>query len=119
MNIKVKRIYDPVESDDGVRLLVDRLWPRAISREHARIDRWMKEIAPSNQLRKWFAHKDALWEEFILRYWAELEAKPEIWEPLLDLAQKSRITLLYAAKNRNHNNAVALREFLLSRMKQR
>ena len=119
MTIKVKRIYDPVEPDDGLRFLVDRLWPRGISRESARIDRWLPDIAPSHALRKWFAHKDALWPQFCSRYWAELEAKPEIWQPLLDLAQKYPITLLYSAKNRIHNNAVALRDFLLSRMKQK
>ncbi|MFN4181733.1 MAG: DUF488 domain-containing protein [bacterium] len=119
MTIKVKRVYDPVERNDGLRILVDRLWPRGISRETARIDRWIRDIAPSDQLRKWFAHKDALWEEFRSRYWAELETKPEIWNPLLSLAQKSTITLLYSAKNQIHNNAVALKEFLLARMVQK
>jgi uncharacterized protein YeaO (DUF488 family) len=112
--IRLKRAYDPAEEDDGTRILVDRLWPRGLSKDKAAIDRWAKEIAPSSELRRWFGHDPARWEEFQSRYREELRA-PEAQEELATLrgmARKSRVTLLYAAKAEEMNNAVVLRDYL-------
>ncbi len=109
--MSIKRIYDPPSDDDGVRILVDRLWPRGINKDKARVDLWLKEVAPSNELRKWFAHRPEKWEEFKRRYFKELQNNPAI-NLLLDYMKGSRVTLLYSAKDEKHNNAVALKEFL-------
>jgi uncharacterized protein YeaO (DUF488 family) len=113
--IRAKRIYDPVVPEDGRRLLVDRLWPRGIKKAEARIARWLKEVAPSDGLRKWFKHDSAKWAEFQRRYFEELDAKPEAWEPLLDEAAAGDITLLFSARDTEHNNAVALQSYLAKR----
>lgn len=110
--IQIKRAYDPAGPDDGVRYLVDRLWPRGITKEALRADDWFKEVAPSNDLRHWFGHDPAKWEEFQTRYFAELEAHPAVWQPLVDAARQSKITLLYGAHDSEHNNAQALKQFL-------
>lgn len=110
--IKIKRIYDPPGSRDGYRILIDRLWPRGISKDKARIDEWRKQLAPSDRLRRWFNHEPEKWEEFRRRYHEEL--RPKIKE-VKELAQKQRpktITLLYGARDEEHNNAVALKELL-------
>jgi uncharacterized protein YeaO (DUF488 family) len=112
MRIGVKRVYEDAGAADGRRVLVDRLWPRGVSKEKARIDQWLKEIAPSDGLRKWFGHDPARWNEFKRRYCAELEANAERVRELQELARRGAVTLLYAAKDEEHNNAVALREFL-------
>lgn len=114
--IKVKRIYDPPDPDDGIRILVDRIWPRGIKKETARIDEWLKEIAPSDELRKWFGHRPERWEEFKRRYFEELDGKGHILGPLLEKLKGQRITLLYSAKDREHNNAVALKVYLVERL---
>lgn len=114
--IKVKRVYDPPAPDDGRRFLVDRLWPRGVRKEALQIDGWLRDVAPSDALRKWFGHDPAKWDEFRQRYFAELEAKPESWQPLLQAAQEGDITLLYSARDEAHNNAVALKAFLEARM---
>ncbi|MDI3316604.1 MAG: DUF488 domain-containing protein [Bacillota bacterium] len=114
--IRVKRVYEPAEERDGLRFLVDRLWPRGLRREAARIDRWLKEVAPSDGLRRWFAHDPARWEEFQRRYGAELEAQPESWRPLAEAARAGDVTLLYSARDEAHNNAVALKAFLEARL---
>lgn len=107
--IKVKRVYDPIEKDDGIRILVDRLWPRGVKKD--KIDIWMKEIAPSDELRKWFAHDPNKWEEFKARYFEELERNPKL-STLIKLVKEGKdITLLHAAKS-PYNNAVALKEYL-------
>lgn len=112
--IHIKRAYDPPEEDDGLRVLVDRLWPRGLSKDRAAIDHWAKGAAPSGELRRWFAHDPARWTEFQSRYREELlsaEAQEEIAN-LRAMARKSRLTLLYAAKDEAMNNAVVLRDYL-------
>jgi uncharacterized protein YeaO (DUF488 family) len=116
--IKVKRVYDPVEPDDGRRFLVERLWPRGIKKEALRMDGWLREVAPSDRLRRWFGHDPRKWEEFRRRYFAELEAHPEAWRPLLKAARVGNITLLFSARDTSHNNAMALREFLEEKLKE-
>ena len=110
--IKTKRIYEQPDPQDGQRLLVDRLWPRGLSRERARVDRWLKDIAPSDELRRWFGHDPAKWQEFRARYLAELEAKRAQLEEIADLARGQTVTLLYAAHDEERNNAVVLKELL-------
>ncbi|MFN3480078.1 MAG: DUF488 domain-containing protein, partial [Thermodesulfovibrionales bacterium] len=107
-----KRICDPPSKDDGKRILVDRLWPRGIKREEARIDEWLKDIAPSDELRKWFSHEPSKWQEFRKRYKKELEGKGELLERLRGEAKKGSITILFAAKDKEHNNAVVLKEVI-------
>jgi uncharacterized protein YeaO (DUF488 family) len=114
--IRVKRVYDPHEPDDGPRFLVDRLWPRGVKKEALLKDVWLKEVAPSDDLRRWFGHEPEKWGEFCRRYTAELDANSENWRPLLDLARIQDITLLYSAQDINHNNAVALKSFLEARL---
>ena len=114
MNIQLKRVYQAASQGDGYRLLVDRIWPRGLGKEEARIDDWMKEIAPSTELRKWFGHEPAKWEEFRRRYFAELSDRPELVERLVERARSGPLTLVYSSKDEDHNNAVALREFLES-----
>jgi len=110
--IKLKRIYDPVSPDDGKRILIDRLWPRGIKKEDARIDEWLRDIAPSAQLRKWFSHEPSKWAEFKKRYREELKDKRELIDRLRSEAENGTLTLLYAAKDREHNNAVVLKEVI-------
>lgn len=112
MDIKIKRIYEDPAKSDGVRILVDRIWPRGISKEKAHLDDWMKEIAPSTELRKWFDHQDERFEEFSVKYKKELQDKSDLIQELLDKAKSKRLTLLYGAKNEKHNQAVVLKEFL-------
>lgn len=109
--IKVKRVYDEPSSDDGVRVLVDRLWPRGLSKESARIDLWLKDVAPSDELRKWFNHDASKWEEFKRRYFKELENNKAVNELINLLRDRRTITLLYSAKS-PYNNATALKEYL-------
>lgn len=110
--IKVKRVYEPPETGDGIRLLVDRIWPRGTKRDSLKLDDWLKDVAPSDILRRWFAHDPAKWDEFRHRYFAELDSKPKIWQGILEIARKGKVTLLYGAREAEHNNAVALKEYL-------
>lgn len=110
--IKIKRAYDPPAKTDGKRLLVERLWPRGIKKEALQLSDWIKEVAPSTELRKWFSHDPAKWEEFQQRYRAELDAHPEAWSPILDAAENKRVTLLYSSHDAEHNNVVALKSYL-------
>ena len=114
--IQCKRIYLPPETHDGQRILVERLWPRGIKKEHAAIDFWLKEIAPSDELRRWFAHQPARWTEFQSRYRAELEARPDAVRRLIELAHNDEVTLVYAARDEPGNSAMVLRDFLLRRL---
>ena len=111
--VRIKRAYEPPSAQDGTRVLVDRLWPRGVKKVDAGISQWMKEIAPSNELRKWFGHDPARWEEFRRRYKAELTAKRELIGQLRDLATQGPLTLVYSAHDEAHNQAVVLRETLL------
>ncbi|MEX0770463.1 MAG: DUF488 domain-containing protein [Balneolaceae bacterium] len=111
-NFQIKRIYEEPADDDGYRVLVDRLWPRGVSKEAAQLDEWMKEITPSPEPRKWFDHDPDKFEEFKKRYEHELAEKPEPVEKLLDIAENQNVTLLYAAKDETHNHAIVLKEFL-------
>lgn len=110
--IKVKRIYDPVSPDDGKRILVDRLWPRGIKKNEAEINEWLKDIAPSDGLRKWFSHDPNKWQEFKNRYIKELKNNSELIERLKAVAKKEKVTLLFSAKDIEHNNAVVLKEVI-------
>ncbi|MBX6742429.1 MAG: DUF488 domain-containing protein [Acetobacteraceae bacterium] len=114
-NVRLKRAYEAASPEDGTRILVDRLWPRGIRKEEAAIDEWMKEIAPSTELRKWFGHDPARWEEFRRRYSAEVHQHPEELERLRSMAREGPITLVYSARDEAHNDAVVLREILLGR----
>jgi uncharacterized protein YeaO (DUF488 family) len=113
--VKIKRAYESPASDDGTRVLVDRLWPRGLKKTDAAIDHWAKELAPSTELRKWFAHDPARWEEFRRRYSEEIREHREEFDRLRDLARKGPLTLVYAAHDETHNDAVVLREILLTR----
>ena len=110
--IKVRRIYDPPGRRDGKRILVDRLWPRGVKKENAAVDLWLREIAPSNKLRKWFGHDPDRWPEFRRRYRRELEEKADLVRELSSAARKGTITLLYSAKDTEHNNALVLKEVI-------
>jgi uncharacterized protein YeaO (DUF488 family) len=110
--IQIKRVYDERESTDGMRVLVERLWPRGIRKDDLPLDEWLKEVAPSDGLRRWFAHDPAKWEEFRRRYFTELDAKPEVWQSLRETARRGAVTLLYSARDTEHNNARALKEYL-------
>ena len=112
MKIKIKRIYDKPSKEDGLRILVDRLWPRGVSKKNASIDIWMKEIAPSNELRKWFNHDPGKWQEFRSRYFQELNKRSQLIEEILSHEKTGTLTLVFSAKEERYNNAVALREYL-------
>lgn len=114
-NIKLKRAYEPPADDDGTRILIDRLWPRGVTKERAAIDQWMKEISPSTDLRKWFGHDPARWDEFRLRYAKEVHQHAELLEQLRSLAREGPITLVYSAHDEKHNDAVELRELILGK----
>lgn len=111
MDIKLKRAYEAPAQSDGMRILVDRLWPRGLSKARAAIDHWLKEVAPSNELRQWFGHDPEKWPEFRKRYRAELKDNPALAE-LRDLSRKGTVTLVYSAKDELHNQAVVLRQVL-------
>lgn len=115
--IKVKRVFEPPETGDGVRFLVDRLWPRGIKKDSLELYAWVKDVAPGDSLREWFAHDEAKWDEFRRRYFAELDSKPQTWQALLKVAWEGDVTLLYAARDTEHNNAIALKEYLERRLK--
>ena len=114
-HIKLKRAYEPPASDDGTRILIDRLWPRGVKRSDAAIDEWMKDIAPSTGLRKWFGHDPARWQEFRRRYQSEIRQHPDEFDRLRTLAQNGPITLVFSAHDEAHNDAVVLKDLLLGR----
>ena len=115
--LKTKRVYESAERSDGTRFLVDRLWPRGIKKEELKMKAWLKEVAPSPEIRKWFAHDPAKWKDFQERYRAELKANPEAWRPILEAAKQGTVTLLYSARDTEHNSAVLLKGFLEGQMK--
>ncbi|MEO8481513.1 MAG: DUF488 family protein [Acidobacteriota bacterium] len=110
--ITLKRAYDAASHTDGVRLLVERLWPRGLSKAKLPLDGWVKDVAPSAALRKWFSHDPDKWDAFRRRYFRELSLRPQTWRPIVSLARRRRVTLVYSSHDRLHNNAVALREYL-------
>lgn len=112
MPIALKRVYDPVSKNDGERILVDRLWPRGLSKEKAKIDQWLREIAPSDALRKWFNHEPEKWAEFKRRYFKELKEHDRVVQTIHQLAISKTVTLLFAAKETKLNNAVAFKEYV-------
>lgn len=110
--IALKRVYEPAVSGDGARFLVERLWPRGIKKADLQLDAWLKEAAPSTELRKWFSHDPEKWPEFQRRYRRELTSRPQAWQPILAAARRGPVTLLYSSHDAEHNNARALRLFL-------
>jgi len=117
--IKVKRTYDPPARADGRRILVDRLWPRGVKKEALAMDAWLQDVAPSNGLRQWFGHRTERWDEFRRRYGRELDANVGAWTPILEASTKGAVTLLYSAHDVEHNQAIALRDYLVRRSKDR
>ena len=114
-HVRLKRTYEPPAAEDGTRILVDRLWPRGVSKAHAALDQWMKDIAPSTELRKWFGHDPARWEDFRRRYVQEVRLNVELLDQLRALARAGPITLVYSAHDEVHNDAVVLRDLILGR----
>ncbi len=115
--IRIKRVYEPYAAEDGQRFFIDRLWPRGISKEEFRFDGWLKEIAPSTELRQWFSHDPAKWAEFRKRYRAELRSHPHALKILIRATRHGNVTLLYSAKDEEHNDAVVLRQVLEKKAK--
>ena len=113
-HIRLKRAYEPPASDDGIRILIDRLWPRGVKKADAAIDEWMKEIAPSTELRKWFGHDPERWPEFRRRYKLEIRQHPDQFDRLYRLAQHERVTLVFSAHDEAHNDAMVIKDLLLA-----
>jgi uncharacterized protein YeaO (DUF488 family) len=117
--LQIKRAYDRPDRKDGRRILVERLWPRGMKKEALVADAWLKDVAPSPALRKWFGHRVERWDQFRRRYRKELDAHPEAWKPLVSAARRGRVTLLYSAHDELHNSAVVLRDYLARRAARR
>ena len=113
--LKLKRAYEPGSRSDGTRVLVERLWPRGLSRKTLRIDAWLKDVGPSTGLRQWFSHDPDKWPRFRSRYFRELDSRPEAWRPIVSAARRGTVTLVYSSRDPTHNNAVALKEYLQAR----
>lgn len=114
---RLKRTYDPATRSDGQRILVERLWPRGMRKSDLEADAWLKEVAPSTELRRWFGHRPERWDEFRRRYRKELDAKPDAWGSILDRGQKGTVTLLYSAHDTLHNGALVLRDYLMDQQR--
>jgi uncharacterized protein YeaO (DUF488 family) len=110
--VKLKRVYDPVSRTDGTRFLVERLWPRGLSKERLQLTAWLKEVGPSTELRRWFNHDPLRWSQFRSRYFRELDSQPESWLPILAAAKRGVVTLVFSSHDEEHNNAVALQDYL-------
>jgi uncharacterized protein YeaO (DUF488 family) len=117
--LKLKRAYEPVSRADGRRFLVERLWPRGLSKSKLSIDAWLKEVGPSTELRKWFGHDPAKWSSFRTKYFEELDSRPESWQPIVQAGRRGAVTLIYSSHDPQHNNAVALEEYLRGKMRRR
>jgi uncharacterized protein YeaO (DUF488 family) len=113
--IRLTRIYDHEPRPPGKVFLVERLWPRGVRRDEIDLDGWLKDVAPSTELRQWFSHDPTKWQQFRRRYTAELDAHPQAWQPLIEAAAAGDVTLLYSSRDREHNNAVVLRDYLQAR----
>ncbi len=116
MAIRLKRAYEPADPRDGTRFLVERLWPRGVKKEALQVRAWLKDAAPSTELRQWFGHDPSKWTEFKRRYRRELDRHPEEWTPILEAARHDDVTLVYSSHDQQHNNAVALKEYLDARL---
>ena len=116
--VKLKRVYDPVSRTDGRRFLVERLWPRGLSKERLHLTAWLKEAGPSTELRKWFNHDPMKWSRFRTRYFRELDSRPESWRPIVAAARQGMGNLVYSSHDEEHNNAVALEEYLRAKRRQ-
>jgi uncharacterized protein YeaO (DUF488 family) len=116
MSIRIKRVYEEVDAADGVRFLVERLWPRGVKKEAAKLDGWLRDVAPSTTLRKWFHHDPAKWAEFKRRYRTELNQHPDAWQPIIKAAKRGDVTLLFSSHDAEHNNVVALKRYLEERL---
>jgi len=114
--IRLKRVYENADPQDGARFLIERLWPRGLRKDDVHMDSWQKEAGPSDQLRKWFSHDPEKWAEFQRKYFKELEQQPEAWEPIAKAAKGGTVTLLYSSHDTEHNNAVALKRFLETKL---
>ena len=112
MPIQTKRVYEAANAEDGKRFLVDRLWPRGVAKDRVHLEAWLPELGPSHALRRWFAHDPLKWAEFKKRYRAELAGKSELWTPILEASRRGTVTLVYSARDENHNQAVALAAYL-------
>jgi uncharacterized protein YeaO (DUF488 family) len=117
--LALKRVYENATPDDGVRFLVEKLWPRGIKKTDLKMDAWLKNVAPSDALRRWFAHDPKKWPEFRRRYFGQLDSHPEAWEPIRSAARHGRVTLVYSSHDTEHNNAVALKEYIQAHMGQK
>ncbi|MGG1946650.1 DUF488 family protein [Trinickia sp. NRRL B-1857] len=115
--IDIARAYDEPGPDGRIRFLVDRMWPRGVSKASLGIEAWLRDVAPSTELRRWFGHDPARWEEFQARYRAELDANPASWQPLLEAAERGPVTLLFGARDREHNQAIVLQAYLAHKLK--
>ena len=113
--IQIKRAYEQPSPTDGMRYLVDRLWPRGLTKQDLHVNEWVKELGPSNELRSWFGHKPERWRSFLSKYFHELDQKQTYWEPLLKKAKRHHVTLVYGAKDTEHNNAEAIKQYLDSK----
>ena len=110
--IRLKRVYEEPSPGDGVRFLVERLWPRGVRKTELPADGWCKDAGPSSELRKWFSHDSQKWQEFQRRYFVELDERPEAWKPISNAAKRGTVTLLYSSRDSDHNNALALKQYL-------
>lgn len=115
--VTLKRAYDGVSRTDGTRFLVERLWPRGVAKSELQLDAWLKEAGPSAALRKWFSHDPAKWTEFRRRYFRELNSRPEAWQPIASAARRGTVTLIYSSHDTEHNNAVALRDYVQAKLR--
>lgn len=115
--IRLRRVYEPAAPEDGERVLVERLWPRGMRKADLQMDAWAKDVAPTTELRRWFGHDPAKWEEFQRRYRGELDTEPEAWAPLLEAARKGTVTLLFSSHDAEHNNAVVLKSYLEAQLR--
>lgn len=114
--LKLKRAYEPASQEDGQRVLVERLWPRGVKKTSLHLDAWLKDVAPSAELRQWFSHDPKKWDKFQRRYKAELERHHEVCDPILKAARRGTVTLVYSSHDSEHNNAVALRDYLQTKL---
>ncbi len=117
--ITLKRAYDPISRSDGTRFLVERLWPRGLTKAKLQIDAWLKEAGPSTALRKWFGHDPEKWDTFRARYARELDSRPEAWQPIVSAARRGTVTLVYSSHDAAHNNAIALQQYLRAKVRRR